>query len=101
MQVVDREARRAAERQLLYDLDARAASLRRVADVSAAVAAQGDLPALLERIVQAAAQSAGLQSLSLLLLDAERGALTHAAAVGLPADYLAALNTTTSVHRVC
>ena len=92
MQAVDREALRTAERQLLHDLDARAASLRRVADVSAAVAAQTDLPALLERIVQAAAQSAGLQSLSLLLLDAERGALTHAAAVGLPAAYLAALN---------
>jgi len=92
MQVVDREALRATEQQLLYDLDARAASLRRVADVSAAVAAQTDLPALLERIVQAAAQSAGLQSLSLLLLDAERGALTNAAAVGLPADYLATLD---------
>jgi diguanylate cyclase (GGDEF)-like protein/PAS domain S-box-containing protein len=92
MQVVDREALRAVEQRQLRDLADHAADLRRIAEVSAAVAAQTDLGATLDHIVRAAARSAGLQHLSILMLDAQGRTLTHAASVELPAAYIAAID---------
>ncbi|MCA1599356.1 MAG: diguanylate cyclase, partial [Chloroflexi bacterium] len=75
MQAVDGEAMRAAEQRQLSDLADHAADLRRIAEVSASVAAKTDLGATLDHIVRAAAQSAGLQHLSILMLDEQGGTL--------------------------
>ncbi len=92
MQMIDRDALRAAERRQVRELADHAADLRRAARVSAAVATETDLGAILDRLVRAAAQGAGLHHLSVLLLDTAATTLTHAAAVGLPAAYTAAID---------
>ncbi len=92
MQAVDGEAMRAAEQRQLRDLADHAADLRRIAEVSASVAAQTDLGATLDHIVRAAAQSAGLRHLSILMLDEQGRTLRHAASVELPAAYITAID---------
>jgi len=92
VQMVDRDALRAAERRRTRDLATHAADLRRAAEVSAAVAMQTDLGAILDRLVRAAARGAGLRYLSVLLSDAAGRTLAHAASVGLPAAYTAAID---------
>ncbi len=92
MQLVDRNALRAAERRQARDLAAHAAHLRRAAQVSAAVAAGTDLAAILNQLVRAAARGAGLRRLSALLLDEAGATVAHAASVGLPAAYTAAID---------
>ncbi len=79
---VESERRRA-------EVAAEAAKLRRLAEIAAAITAEADLRTVLELLVQTAADAVGLEQNSLLLLDAERGTLAHAAAVGLPAAYTA------------
>ena len=74
------------------DLAAHAEKLRRLAEIAGAVTADADLPAVLSQIVEAAALAVGLEQNSLLLLDEDDQRLHHAAAVGLPAEYVAAID---------
>ena len=53
---------------------------------------QTDLGAILDRLVRAAARGAGLHYLCVLLSDATGRTLTHAASVGVPAAYTAAID---------
>jgi len=85
-------ALRAAEQRRVRELADHAADLRRAAEVSAAVAVQTDRGAILDHLVRAAAQGAGLRHLSVLLLDEAGETLAHTAAVGLPAAYTAAID---------
>ncbi|HEY7060479.1 MAG TPA: GAF domain-containing protein [Chloroflexota bacterium] len=74
------------------EVAAEAQKLRRLAEVAAAITAETDLQTVLDLLVRTAAEAVGLEHNSLLLLDAERGTLAHAAAVGLPAAYTAAID---------
>ena len=74
------------------DVAAEAGKLRRLAEVAAAITAEAEPHTVLALLVRTAAEAVGLEHNSLLLLDAERGTLAHAAAVGLPAEYTAAID---------
>ncbi len=92
VQAIDGAAMRVAERQRTRAGAVHAAALRRVARVSAIVAQQVDLRRTLDQIVSAAARSAGLRNLSILLLDEEGRTLVHAASIGLPDVYMATID---------
>src|SRR5579884_930212 len=73
-------------------LAAHAQNLRRLAAIAAAVTAETDLAGVLDQIVRATTEIAGLERNSILLLDPSGRTLHHAAAVGLPAAYLHAVD---------
>ena len=91
-QAAETAAARREERRLAEALSTHGADLRRAAETAAAVVGERDLPRVLDRIVRAAAESACLATNSLLLLDDEGVAMRHAAAVGLPDAYIAAID---------
>jgi PAS domain S-box-containing protein len=74
------------------EVAAEADKLRRLAEVAAAITAEADLRTVLDLLVRTAAEAVGLEHNSLLLLDADQGTLSHAAAVGLPAEYVQAVD---------
>ncbi len=74
------------------DLAAQAEKLRQLADIAGAITADAELTAVLGQIVHAAARAAGVEQNSILLLDAAGRTLAHAAAVGLPPAYIAAID---------
>lgn len=88
----DTAAARNEELRLVDALPAYGADLRRAAEVAAAVVGEVDLPRVLDRIVRTASESACLAINSLLLLDDEGRTVRHAAAVGIPDDYIAAID---------
>jgi len=88
----DTAAARHEELRLVDALPAYGADLRRAAEVAAAVVGEADLPRVLDRIVRTASESACLAINSLLLLDDEGRTVRHAAAVGIPDDYIAAID---------
>jgi PAS domain S-box-containing protein len=73
-------------------LAAHAQNLRQLAAIAAAVTAETDLTAILDQIVRATTEIAGLERNSILLLDPSGRTLHHAAAIGLPAAYLQAVD---------
>jgi PAS domain S-box-containing protein len=74
------------------DLATHTEKLRRLAEIAGAVTADTDLAVVLDQIVQAAALAVGLERNSLLLLSEDGTTLHHAAMVGLPAEYVQAID---------
>jgi len=77
----------------LLSITSHAADLRRIAEVAAALTSDDDVWQVLQLIVEAAAQSlGGLTHSSILLLGSDQRTLRHAASVGLPPEYTAAID---------